>query len=265
MASLVTNDFGRPPRRGHRVRAVLRAIAGCVVLIAAAHAVRDVAPPAFEGILRTFGVRQLCAAVPDVTPCPDGEASEPEASRAADTASTSAGTSELPRWSDGALAWPERYRQWILVGTSLGLGYSDAAGGHESFHHVYLTPRAYAEYPGARHVSGRYDAGARDSRAGGPRQPGEAGLLQRPPARRGDRVEGHGPVPRRLGVLRLRRWPAHRSSPGVGPLRVVPSPARRDRSRVHAVLFRTAVEPVRWPWLAGPEGPAYRRGIPQIR
>jgi len=48
----------------------------------------------------------------------------------------------------GALLRPEGYREWVFVGASLGLSYSDGppASGPGSFHHTYLRPESYAEY-----------------------------------------------------------------------------------------------------------------------
>jgi hypothetical protein len=48
---------------------------------------------------------------------------------------------------DGRLLRPEGYREWILAGASLGLGYSEARGGDIGlFHNVYIDPRAYAQH-----------------------------------------------------------------------------------------------------------------------
>jgi hypothetical protein len=55
----------------------------------------------------------------------------------------------LPRYAaDGALIRPNQVETWILVGASLGLGYSDAqnASGPGTFHNVYLEPHAYQTY-----------------------------------------------------------------------------------------------------------------------
>jgi len=49
--------------------------------------------------------------------------------------------------ADGRLVRPERHREWILAGASLGLGYSEPRGGGVGlFHNVYLDPRAYAQH-----------------------------------------------------------------------------------------------------------------------
>lgn len=48
---------------------------------------------------------------------------------------------------DGALIRPEGYREWILAGASLGLGYSEGPGASpELFHNVYVDRRAYAQH-----------------------------------------------------------------------------------------------------------------------
>ena len=54
----------------------------------------------------------------------------------------------MPRFTaDGALLRPESVERWVLVGTSLGLGYSNATGdGVGMFHRVYLEPRAYEHF-----------------------------------------------------------------------------------------------------------------------
>jgi Cytochrome P460 len=54
----------------------------------------------------------------------------------------------LPRYTAaGALERPAETERWILVGASLGLGYSDATeDGPGMFHRVYLEPTAYDYY-----------------------------------------------------------------------------------------------------------------------
>ena len=44
------------------------------------------------------------------------------------------------------LLLPADYRQWILVGSSLGMGYSEGRGGMEMFNHVLMEPTAYEHY-----------------------------------------------------------------------------------------------------------------------
>lgn len=57
----------------------------------------------------------------------------------------------LPAYDEeGALLVPEDFEEWILVGASIGLGYSDrmrpASAGPGMFHNVYLEPGAYRHY-----------------------------------------------------------------------------------------------------------------------
>ena len=54
----------------------------------------------------------------------------------------------LPRYTvEGALLRPAEVERWILVGASLGLGYSDATDdGPGMFHRVYLEPTTYGHY-----------------------------------------------------------------------------------------------------------------------
>jgi Cytochrome P460 len=53
-----------------------------------------------------------------------------------------------PRYTaTGALQRPADVERWVLVGASLGLGYSDATdAGPGMFHRVYLEPTAYDHY-----------------------------------------------------------------------------------------------------------------------
>lgn len=51
--------------------------------------------------------------------------------------------------ADGKLLRPEGYRQWVFVGSSLGLDYSKPDPndkGPGTFHHVYIQPEAYKHY-----------------------------------------------------------------------------------------------------------------------
>ncbi len=54
----------------------------------------------------------------------------------------------MPHYNiEGALLRPPGVERWILVGASLGLGYSDATDeGPGMFHRVYLEPSAYDHY-----------------------------------------------------------------------------------------------------------------------
>ncbi len=44
---------------------------------------------------------------------------------------------------DGHLRLPVGYEKWVLVGSSLGLGYSERTGGRELFHNTLLEPASY--------------------------------------------------------------------------------------------------------------------------
>ena len=54
-----------------------------------------------------------------------------------------------PRYVEGKqLVLPEGYREWIFVGASLGLSYSEQprAGGPGTFAHIYIQPEAYEHF-----------------------------------------------------------------------------------------------------------------------
>jgi hypothetical protein len=55
---------------------------------------------------------------------------------------------EEPRFTDdNRMLRPEGYRQWIHVGSSLGMSYSEGAKPEkQNFHSVYLHPKAWAAY-----------------------------------------------------------------------------------------------------------------------
>lgn len=78
---------------------------------------------------------------------------------AAAAALTAAGNASLegmaaPKYDgDGQLVRPENYREWVFVGASLGLTYSESmaearkeSGAPGAFHHVYIQPEAYRHY-----------------------------------------------------------------------------------------------------------------------
>ncbi len=49
-----------------------------------------------------------------------------------------------PRYAgDGALMLPDDYRQWVFIGSSLGLSYSSGQPGMEMFHETLMEPTAY--------------------------------------------------------------------------------------------------------------------------
>jgi YHS domain-containing protein len=52
-----------------------------------------------------------------------------------------------PRYaSDGALLLPDDYRQWVFIGSSLGLSYSAGLPGMEMFHETLMEPTAYRHF-----------------------------------------------------------------------------------------------------------------------
>jgi hypothetical protein len=56
---------------------------------------------------------------------------------------------QAPQYTaDGELRLPENYREWVFVGSSLGMSYNEP--GHappkREFHHIYLAPDAYRHY-----------------------------------------------------------------------------------------------------------------------
>jgi hypothetical protein len=58
-------------------------------------------------------------------------------------------TMTQPRYTaEKNLVMPEGYRNWVFVGASIGLSYSEDARGDGPglFHHVYTQPEAYANY-----------------------------------------------------------------------------------------------------------------------
>lgn len=62
--------------------------------------------------------------------------------------SRSASTSVMPEYDKArALKLPADYRQWVFVGSSLGLSYTEGGdAGHEMFHETLMEPTAYAEF-----------------------------------------------------------------------------------------------------------------------
>ncbi|MDQ2898390.1 MAG: cytochrome P460 family protein [Acidobacteriota bacterium] len=57
-------------------------------------------------------------------------------------------TMPKPKYSaDNQLIRPAGYREWIFVGSSLGMGYREGDGGQTpAFHNVYIQPEAYRIY-----------------------------------------------------------------------------------------------------------------------
>lgn len=56
-----------------------------------------------------------------------------------------------PRFADGnQLVRPESYHDWIFVGSSLGMGYTQGSSGYApAFHNVYIQPEAYRQFASA--------------------------------------------------------------------------------------------------------------------
>ena len=58
-------------------------------------------------------------------------------------------SAQEPRFSaQNELLLPAGYREWVFVGSSLGMSYNEgpAAPAKRDFHHVYLQPEAYRQY-----------------------------------------------------------------------------------------------------------------------
>jgi hypothetical protein len=53
----------------------------------------------------------------------------------------------MPRYdAHRALLLPANYREWVFVGSSLGLSYDTAAADHEMFHETLMEPTAYRHF-----------------------------------------------------------------------------------------------------------------------
>lgn len=48
--------------------------------------------------------------------------------------------------AEGNLRLPDGYRQWVLVGSSLGLSYAEGAQGRQMFHATLMEPSAYRHF-----------------------------------------------------------------------------------------------------------------------
>jgi Cytochrome P460 len=60
------------------------------------------------------------------------------------TASTSAGSSDLPQFaSDGKLVRPVNYRRWVYVSSGYGMSYSQHADSMQMFTNVFVKPESY--------------------------------------------------------------------------------------------------------------------------
>ncbi len=65
------------------------------------------------------------------------------------TAVSQTTTTELrmPEYDEeGRLLLPEDWRRWVFIGASLGLSYSEGAGGTEMFHETLIEPSAYEHF-----------------------------------------------------------------------------------------------------------------------
>jgi hypothetical protein len=63
------------------------------------------------------------------------------------SAQSASASQRMPQYNkDRALTLPADYRQWVFVGSSLGLSYTEGAGGQEMFHETLMEPTAYAEF-----------------------------------------------------------------------------------------------------------------------
>jgi hypothetical protein len=62
-------------------------------------------------------------------------------------ATPASSTVVMPQYDgDRNLLLPHDYRQWVLVGTSLGLSYAEGAQGHEIFNATLMEPTAYRHF-----------------------------------------------------------------------------------------------------------------------
>jgi hypothetical protein len=74
---------------------------------------------------------------------PWGAWEEPARGRTAPAASDAV----TPRYgADRALQLPANYREWVFVGSSLGLSYDAAPDDHEMFHETLMEPTAYRHF-----------------------------------------------------------------------------------------------------------------------
>jgi hypothetical protein len=76
-----------------------------------------------------------------------GNAQAPAAPRGAAASTTSETRSPMPQYDAGKnLMLPSDYRQWILVGSSLGLSYSEGARPNSTFNTTLMEPTAYRHF-----------------------------------------------------------------------------------------------------------------------
>ena len=65
----------------------------------------------------------------------------------AQSAHSAVGGAAMPQYDgSAALKLPEAYRQWVFVGSSLGLSYSERQPGVEMFHETLMEPSAYQHF-----------------------------------------------------------------------------------------------------------------------
>jgi hypothetical protein len=66
---------------------------------------------------------------------------------------TSAQSPNVPKYDGNKLIFPDGFRNWMFVGSNLGLVYKGEPGpgkGQKAFHNVYITPEGYASYRAAK-------------------------------------------------------------------------------------------------------------------
>jgi Cytochrome P460 len=65
----------------------------------------------------------------------------------AQSSHSAVGGAAMPQYDgSAALKLPEAYRQWVFVGSSLGLSYSEGQPGVEMFHETLMEPSAYQHF-----------------------------------------------------------------------------------------------------------------------
>jgi hypothetical protein len=78
-----------------------------------------------------------------IVPWPEPASPQP----AAAPSSAAADTPVMPQYDAArALRLPERYREWVFVGSSLGLSYDEGASDHEMFAETLMEPTAYRHF-----------------------------------------------------------------------------------------------------------------------
>jgi len=148
---------------------------------------------------------------------------------------------------------PERYREWIFVGSSLGLSYQQDPGGGGTtqgetglglYHNVYIQPSSYKAFAS----SGRFPEGTvlvlELVTADVKKDPKTARVLSERICGAGGGRERQQAFSGRLGVFQLRgtrRKASERSTTfPEGTMLVLPRPKSGHRQRVYAVLSHPA-------------------------